>query len=92
MFCTRFNLSLPFRRPQKPDLCAEALAGHGSGSGRSARVWLVTGEVSKMWSTRQSMLLTAEDFSVMFDKLESIFGDIGKPGGSLERGHHLLFQ
>jgi hypothetical protein len=41
---------------------------------------------------RQSMLLTAEDFSVMFDKLESIFGDIGKPGGSLERGHHLLFQ
>jgi hypothetical protein len=27
---------------------------------------------------RQSMLLTPEDFSVIFDKLESIVGDIGK--------------
>jgi hypothetical protein len=27
---------------------------------------------------RQSMLLSAEDISVMFDKLESIVGDIGK--------------
>jgi hypothetical protein len=35
---------------------------------------------------RQSMLLTPEDFSVIFDKLESIVGDnIGKPGGSLIR-------
>lgn len=33
--------------------------------------------------SRQSMLLTPEDFSVMFDKLETIVGDIGKPGGSL---------
>ena len=32
---------------------------------------------------RQSMLLSPEDFSVIFDKLESIVGDIGKPGGSL---------
>jgi hypothetical protein len=32
---------------------------------------------------RQSMLLSPEDFSVMFDKLESVVGNIGKPGGSL---------
>ena len=28
----------------------------------------------------------------MFDKLESIVGDIGKPGGLLQKGHHLLFS
>ena len=27
------------------------------------------------------MLLSPEDFNVIFDKLESIVGDIGKPGG-----------
>jgi hypothetical protein len=32
---------------------------------------------------RQSMLLSPEDFSVIFDKLESFVGDIGRPGGSL---------
>ena len=34
---------------------------------------------------RQSMLLTPEDFGVIFEKLESIVGNIGKPGGSLIR-------
>jgi hypothetical protein len=29
------------------------------------------------------MLLSPEDFRVIFDQLESIVGDIGKPGGSL---------
>jgi hypothetical protein len=41
---------------------------------------------------RQCMLLTPQDISVTFDKLESIVGDIGRPGGSQQGGHHLLFS
>ena len=65
------------------DLCAERLAGPwfrlgacSTGSGREKQ-----GVENVVY--RQSMLLSPEDFSVIFDKLESIVGDIGKPGGSL---------
>jgi hypothetical protein len=64
------------------DLCAEPLAG----------TWFRLGAWSADFGRdkqgvenvvyRQSMLLSPEDFSVIFDKLESIVGDIGKPGGS----------
>ncbi|HYY31626.1 MAG TPA: hypothetical protein VE860_27025 [Chthoniobacterales bacterium] len=63
------------------DLCAEPLAGPsfrlgacstGSGSDKQGVENVVY---------RQNMLLSPEDFSFMFDKLESIVGDIGKPGG-----------
>ena len=55
------------------DLCAEPLAGP----------WFSLGACSTGSGYRQRMLLTPEDFSVIFDKLESIVGDIGKPCGSL---------
>jgi len=65
------------------DLCAERLAGPwfrlgacSTGSGRDKQ-----GVENVVY--RQSMLLSPEDFSVIFDKVESIVGDIGKPGGSL---------
>lgn len=42
---------------------------------------------------RQSMLLTPEDFGVIFKKLESIVGNIGKPGGSLIRdGEKMVYR
>ena len=65
------------------DLCAGPLAGSwfrlgacSTGSGRDKQS--VENAVY-----RQSMLHSPEDFSVIFNKLESIVGDIGKPGGSL---------
>jgi hypothetical protein len=65
------------------DLCAEPLAGPwfrlgacsaGSGSHKQGVENVVY---------RQSILLIPEDFGVIFEKLESTVGSIGKPGGSL---------
>jgi hypothetical protein len=65
------------------DLCCERRAGpwfrlgaFSTGSGRDKQ-----GVENVVY--RQSMLLSPEDFNVIFDNLESIVGDIGKPGGSL---------
>jgi len=65
------------------DLCAEPLAGPWFRLGACS-----TGSGGDKQSVenavyRQSMLHSPEDFSVIFNKLESIVGDIGKPGGSL---------
>ena len=67
-----------------PDLCPERLAGpwfrlgawtFGSGS---------DGQGMENVVYRQSMLLSPEDFAVIFDKLESVVAGVGKPGGSLK--------
>jgi hypothetical protein len=75
------------------DLCAEPLAGPwfrlgassaGSGSHKQGVENVVY---------RQSMLLTPEDFGVIFEKLESIVGNIGNPGGSLIRdGEKMVYR
>ena len=67
-----------------PMTCAASVwPVHGSGSAHAARVLAGTIKGVENVVYRQSMLLSPEDFSVIFDKLESIVGDIGKPGGSL---------
>jgi hypothetical protein len=64
------------------DLCAEPLAGTRFRLGAWSADFGRDKQGVENVVYRQSMLLSPEDFSVIFDKLESIVGDIGKPGGS----------
>jgi len=75
---------LAFRIWTFPINCAPSVwPAQGSSSAHAARVLDRDKQGVENVVYRQSMLLSPEDFSVIFDKLESIVGDIGKPGGSL---------
>jgi hypothetical protein len=75
------------------DLCAERLAGPWFRLGAWTFDSGSDGQGVENVVYRQSMLLSPGDFANIFDKLESIVGDIGKPGGSLKtQGNKTVYR